>query len=206
MSPPVGVVPAVSYTSTSGPHLAYQVFGEGPIDIVFVPGFISHIEYAWKEPLMARFLRRLATFSRVITFDKRGMGLSDRDPHDATPDLSERLADLTAVLDAADSSAAVILAWSEGGPMAITFAARHPERTHGLVLLGTTARFTTTDGFAHGVPREILMLFVETLGSEWVPAWPSTCMRRASPMTTGPERGGPPTNASRRLQELSSPH
>jgi pimeloyl-ACP methyl ester carboxylesterase/DNA-binding CsgD family transcriptional regulator len=147
--------------------LAYQVFGDGPVDLVFVPGFISHIEYAWTEPMLARFLRRLSAFVRVVAFDKRGMGQSDRNPNDATPTMQERLEDLTRVLDAAGSTSAVVLAWSEGGPMALTFAAEQPERTEALALFGTAARFTSTEDYPAGVPREILEVFVDTVGSEW---------------------------------------
>ena len=157
----------VRYTATSGVHLAYQVFGDGPVDLVFVPGFISHLEYAWQDPLLARFLRRLSTLARVITFDKRGMGLSDRDPLDRPIPLSDRVLDLTAVLDAAGSQRAVLLAWSEGGPLAIRFAAEYPERTSGLVLLGTTARFTQAEDFPIGIPREVLSVFIDAMGAEW---------------------------------------
>ena len=162
-----GEIPAVRYTSGSGPHLAYQVFGDGPVDLVFVPGFISHIEYAWTEPMLARFLRRVSGFARVVTYDKRGMGQSDRNPNDATPTMRERLNDLGRVLDAAGSTTAAVLAWSEGGPMALTFAAEQPERTEALALFGTTARFTSTDDYPAGVPRDVLATFVETLGTEW---------------------------------------
>ncbi len=118
-----------------GVHVAYQIFGEGPIDVVVIPGFISHVELAWEDPTLAFFLRRLASFSRVIMFDKRGTGMSDRT--ERLPDADRRMLDIEAVMDAAGSHDAAFFAASEGGPMAILFAAAHPERTRALVLWGT---------------------------------------------------------------------
>lgn len=103
---PGGGEPALTtrYAQSAGLNIAYQVFGAGPLDLVLVPGFISHLEFAWQEPLLARFLRKLSAFTRVIAFDKRGMGLSDRDPRRETPSLAERADDIAAVMDAAGSS------------------------------------------------------------------------------------------------------
>src|SRR5687767_392252 len=106
--------PETRYGLSEDVHLAYQVIGEGPIDMVFAPGFIMHIEWAWEDPHLARFLERLASFSRVIFFDKRGTGLSD--PVSTLPTMDQRMDDIRAVMDAAGSESAVIFGNSEGGP------------------------------------------------------------------------------------------
>lgn len=101
-----------------GVHIAYQIFGQGPFDLVVIPGFISHVELAWEDDAIARALRRLASFARVIMFDKRGTGMSDRTEH--LPDIDRRMLDIEAVMHAASSEQAALLAVSEGGPMAIS--------------------------------------------------------------------------------------
>jgi pimeloyl-ACP methyl ester carboxylesterase len=128
------------YAKSGDVHIAYQVVGDGPIDIVFVPGWITHLELAWEDPLEAAFLRRLASFSRLIVFDKRGTGLSDRVPVNELPILEERMDDVRAVMDAAGSERAALLGVSEGGPLSSLFAATYPERTAALVLYGAFAR------------------------------------------------------------------
>jgi pimeloyl-ACP methyl ester carboxylesterase/DNA-binding CsgD family transcriptional regulator len=159
--------PTTQYALSGSLHIAYQEFGEGPVDIVLVPGFISHIEYAWKEPFFERFLRSLGTFARVITYDKRGMGLSDHDPARITPTLQQRCDDVLAVMDATHSSTAYLLAWSEGGPAAISVAAESPDRVQGLILIGTAARFSLADDYPIGVPAEILDEFATAFESLW---------------------------------------
>ena len=135
--------PETLYARTSdGVHIAYQVLGDGPIDLVFVLGWTTNIEAFWEEPDLARFLVRLAGAGRLILFDKRGMGLSDRVPEDRLPSLETRMDDVRAVMDAAGSERAVVMGISEGGPMAMLFAATYPARTIGLVLLGTDSRWT----------------------------------------------------------------
>jgi pimeloyl-ACP methyl ester carboxylesterase len=130
--------PPTRYAKTAdGVHIAYQVFGDGPIDLLFVLGWLTHIERMWEGPRVAAFLDRLATFARVMIFDKRGVGLSDRVADDRLPSLEVRMDDARAVMDAAGSERAVVLGHSEGGPMATLFAATYPERTIGLVLFGT---------------------------------------------------------------------
>jgi pimeloyl-ACP methyl ester carboxylesterase len=127
-------VPETRYTRTSdGVHIAYQVLGDGPVDFVWIPGFVSHIEFAWTHPTLARLYRRIASFSRLILFDKRGTGMSDRVAPDYYPDLETRMIDVQAVMDATGSERAVILGLSEGGPMAMLFAATYPERTIALI-------------------------------------------------------------------------
>jgi pimeloyl-ACP methyl ester carboxylesterase len=128
------------YARSGDIHIAYQVLGRGPLDLVYVPGWVSHVELAWEEPTLARFLRRFASFSRLITFDKRGTGLSDRVPNDQLPTLEERMDDLRAVMDAVGSERAALLGVSEGGNLCALFAATYPERTTALVMYGTFAK------------------------------------------------------------------
>ncbi len=134
------------YAKTAdGVHIAYQVVGDGPVDMVFVMGWLSNIEVMWEEPDFARFLDRLSSFSRLILFDKRGVGLSDRVPEDRLPNLETRMDDVRAVMDAAGSERAVVFGVSEGGPMSMLFTATYPERTVALVLYGTAADFTVRE-------------------------------------------------------------
>ena len=139
-------------------NIAYQAFGDGPVDLVFVPGFISHIELAWEEPYLARFLRRLAAFTRVIFFDKRGTGLSD--PVSRPPGLGERMDDIRAVMDAAGSRRAALFGVSDGGCLCIAFAVAYPERSASLV------------GWAGRAARKVLRGW--KLG--WTSLW-ATCSR-----------------------------
>ena len=136
-SPPPLRIP-VQYARSGAVNIAYQVLGSGPVDLVFVMGWVSHLEYFWNEPSFARFLRRLAGFSRLIVFDKRGTGLSDRIAD--LPSFEERMEDVRAVLNAAGSRRAVLLGVSEGGPMCSLFAATYPEQTEALIMIGTYAR------------------------------------------------------------------
>ena len=136
-------IPETRYAKTAdGVHIAYQEIGTGPVDMVFVMGWVTNVEVMWEEPAFARFLERLSTFSRLILFDKRGVGLSDRVPDDRLPSLETRMDDVRAVMDAVGSERAVVFGVSEGGPMSMLFAATYPERTVALVLYGTAADFT----------------------------------------------------------------
>jgi len=132
--------PETRFTRSGNVHIAYQVTGEGPLDLVYVPGWVSHVELAWEEPTLARFLGRLASFSRLITFDKRGTGLSDRVPDAQLPTHEERMDDLRAVMDAAGSERAAIFGFSEGGSLATLFAATYPQRTTALLTFGIFAK------------------------------------------------------------------
>jgi pimeloyl-ACP methyl ester carboxylesterase len=132
------VIPETRYARTGSVNIAYQVFGDGPHDLILVPGWVSNVDVFWDEPVVARFFQALASFSRVILFDKRGTGLSDRITE--SPALEERMDDVRAVLDAVGSSRATLLGYSEGGPMCALFAATYPERTDALVLMGSYAR------------------------------------------------------------------
>jgi class 3 adenylate cyclase len=133
--------PQTRYTKSGDVHIAYQVVGDGPIDLVLVHGWISHIEHQWEDPALSRFLERLASFSRLITFDKRGTGLSDRVSENALPTLEQRMDDVRAVMDAVGCSRAALLGISEGGPMSALFAATYPGRTAALILYGTYAKW-----------------------------------------------------------------
>src|SRR5262245_54449867 len=133
--------PETRYAKSGDIHIAYQVVGEGAIDLVLVQGWISHIEHQWEDPSLARFLERLASFSRLITFDKRGTGLSDRVAESALPTLEQRMDDVRAVMEAAGCSRAALFGISEGGPMSALFAATYPARTSALVMYGTYAKW-----------------------------------------------------------------
>jgi pimeloyl-ACP methyl ester carboxylesterase len=124
--------PDTRFARAGGIDIAYQVFGDGPVDLVWVPGWISHLEYMWELPEFASFLNRLARFSRVIAFDKRGVGLSDRTQGVAT--LEERMDDVRAVMDAAGSSKAALVGWFDASALLALFAASFPERTVALVV------------------------------------------------------------------------
>jgi pimeloyl-ACP methyl ester carboxylesterase len=116
--------PQIKYARSGGKHIAYQVVGDGPTDLVLVHGWVSHLELMWDEPAIARFHERLAGFTRMILFDKRGTGLSDRVADNELPTLEQRMEDLHAVLDAAGSKRAALMGISEGGPMCALFAAQ----------------------------------------------------------------------------------
>ncbi|HXF31604.1 MAG TPA: adenylate/guanylate cyclase domain-containing protein [Solirubrobacterales bacterium] len=156
---------ATRYANSDGVSIAYQVHGEGPLDLVFVPGFVSHVELYWEEPSVARFFRRLASFSRLVLFDKRGQGLSDRPGR--PPTLEESMDDLGAVMDAAGCERPAIFGISEGGPMSALFAASHPERVSSMVLYGTFPRIVKAPDFAQGVRGAALDDLYESLKREW---------------------------------------
>jgi pimeloyl-ACP methyl ester carboxylesterase len=147
--------------------IAYQVVGDGPRALVFVMGWVSNIEYFWREPTFARFLRRLASFSRLILFDKRGTGLSDRVAIDELPTLEQRMDDVRAVMDAAGVEHAALLGISEGGPMCILFAATYPERTDALVMIGAYARRLWAHDYACGATQEEYERFLDSIREGW---------------------------------------
>jgi class 3 adenylate cyclase len=132
--------PETKYTRSGDVNIAYQVLGEGPLDLVFVMGWVTNLEAFWQEPSVARFFQRLASFSRLILFDKRGTGLSDRVPINELPTLEQRMDDVRAVMDAAGSEGAALFGVSEGGPMCVLFAATYPQRTSALILYGSYAK------------------------------------------------------------------
>ncbi len=153
------------YADSDGVSIAYQVHGEGPLDLVFVPGFVSHVELFWDDPSVARFLRRLASFARVVIWDKREQGLSDRTGR--PPMLEDSMEDLEAVMSAAGCERPVIFGISEGGPMSVLFAATHPDRVSSLVLYGTYARMLKAPDFPHGIPEKALARWSEIVKREW---------------------------------------
>jgi pimeloyl-ACP methyl ester carboxylesterase len=152
--------------TTDGVHVAYQVVGEGPLDLVLVPGWISNVEMAWREP-MGGYTRRLASFSRLILFDKRGTGLSDRVAVDELPDLETRMDDIRAVMDGAGSDRAVIYAASEGGSLATLFAATYPERVVALILYGAAPRYAWAPDYPWGTTEEELEREIAIYQAGW---------------------------------------
>ncbi|MCU4178256.1 adenylate/guanylate cyclase domain-containing protein [Bosea sp. BH3] len=152
--------PETCYARSGEVRIAYQILGNGPIDLVFVPGFISNLDHYWDEPTLAHFLMRLGSFSRLILFDKRGTGLSDR--VGTLPTLEERMDDVRAVMDAAGSKRAALFGVSEGGAMSLLFAATYPERCAALALYGTYAHF-----FSYVLPPERFEAFVARIDERW---------------------------------------
>ena len=163
---PSSVMPGpVQYARSGDVNIAYQMCGHGPVDLVFVMGWVSHLEYFWKEPSFARFLSRLGSFSRLILFDKRGTGLSD--PVIRLPTLEQRMDDVRAVLDAVGSHRAVLLGVSEGGPMCSLFAATHPSQTEALIMIGTYARRLRGPGYPWAPTREQRDHFLKEIIEHW---------------------------------------
>jgi class 3 adenylate cyclase len=162
-----GVTPPETHYARSGDvNIAYQVVGAGPLDLVLVPGFISHLEIDWEYPAHAYFLRRLASFSRLILFDKRGTGLSDRPG--GLPDLETRMDDVRAVMDSASSEHAALLGYSEGGPMSCLFAATYPERTSALALYGTYAKRQDPDeDYPWAMTPDERLAYADEVEREW---------------------------------------
>jgi pimeloyl-ACP methyl ester carboxylesterase len=158
--------PETRYAKSGDVNIAYQVVGEGPLDLMLVSGFVSHLELDWEEPRHAHFLTRLASFSRLIRFDKRGTGLSDRPG--GLPDLETRMDDVRAVMDAAGSERAALFGYSEGGPMSLLFAATYPERTTALVVYGTYAKRRDPDADYPWAPtREQRLAAAEEIERTW---------------------------------------
>ena len=160
-------VPTTRYVRSGDVNLAYQVVGDGPPDLVLVPGWVSNVECFWEEPRVSRFLRRLASIGRLILFDKRGTGLSDRVPLHAMPALEERMTDVRAVMDAAGSKRATLVGYSEGGTMCALFAAAHPDRSAGLVMIGSYARRIWTPDHPWGPSADEYARNMDLIAREW---------------------------------------
>jgi pimeloyl-ACP methyl ester carboxylesterase len=160
--------PETRYAKSGDVNIAYQVVGEGPFDLVYVPGWVSNVELFWEGPKAARFLERLTSFSRLILFDKRGTGMSDRVPNDRLPTLEQRMDDVRAVLDAVGSERAALLGHSEGGSMSMLFAATYPDRTAALVLVGVFAKRIRSDDYPWAPSPEERAASIEEVGREWV--------------------------------------
>ncbi len=157
--------PETHYAKSGDVNIAYQVTGSGSLDIVLVPGWVSHVEHAWEEPSFAGFLHRLASFSRLIFLDRRGTGLSD--PVTGMPTLEERMDDVRAVMDATGSERAALFGISEGGPMCSLFAATYPERTIALALYGTMAKGQRDADYPWGVTDDQAIRFLDRIEREW---------------------------------------
>lgn len=160
--------PRTRYARSGDLHIAYQVVGDGPLDLIFVPGWVSNVEECWEQPGLATFLERLASFSRLILFDKRGTGLSDRVANDRLPTLEERMDDVHAVLDAAESEQAALFGHSEGGSMSVLFAATHPQRTRALVTFGVFARRRRAPDYPWAPSDADRAATIEQVERDWV--------------------------------------
>jgi len=163
----VSPLPRTEYARAGDLHIAYQVVGDGPFDLLWVPGWVSNVEAAWDEPELAAFLERLASFSRLITFDKRGTGLSDPVSLTDLPTLEQRMEDVRAVLDAVGSDRAATFGFSEGGNLAVTFAASHPDRVRALVLFGTFATRRRSPGYPWAPTDEERAATVQQVLEHW---------------------------------------
>lgn len=161
------IVPETHYVQNGDVNIAYQVIGQGPVDVVFVMGWVSHLEYFWKHHLFASFLEKLSSFSRLILFDKRGTGLSDRVPINELPTLEQRMEDVHSVMNAVGSERPVLVGVSEGGPMCSLFAATYPERTAGLVMIGTYAKRIWEEDYPWAPTEEQRQAFFDLIKSEW---------------------------------------
>ena len=153
------------YAKSGDVHIAYQVTGGGSFDLVWIPGFVSHLEADWDSPVRVRIFERLGSFCRLIRFDKRGTGLSDRGV--AVPSLEERMDDVRAVMDAVGSKQAAFFAISEGGPMSLLFAATYPERTLALAIYGSYARRLWASDHPYGQTQADWEAFLQRLEHEW---------------------------------------
>ncbi len=172
----------VGYARSGDIRIAYQVVGDGPLDLVLVHGWVCSFQPGWENPKLARFYRRLASLGRLILFDKRGTGLSDRVSAERLPDLETRMDDVRAVLDAVDSRRAVVLGVSEGGSMSTLFAATHPERALGLVLMGTFARRMLAPDYSFGVTEDEHQRRLAVLEEDdWATAVTTQWLERVAP-------------------------
>jgi class 3 adenylate cyclase/alpha-beta hydrolase superfamily lysophospholipase len=161
-------IPETQYAKTGdNVHIAYQIIGEGPLDVVLAPNWITHVEVMWEIPSIVRYLRRLASFARVIAYDQRGAGMSDPMPLDAPPTLEERMDEAVTVMDAAGSARAALIGFESGGPMAALFAASHPGRTSALVLVNSYARIVEDHGYDAGMPRPFMEAFFAQVVERW---------------------------------------
>ncbi len=156
--------PETNFAQNAGVNIAFQCIGDGPGDLVIIPGWISNLDLFWEEPMAARFFRALSQFARVILIDRRGTGLSDRV---APPTLEEQIDDVTAVMNAADSERAAVLGYSEGGCMCALFAATHPERTTSLILIGSYARWVASEDYPIGAPEQEAEQWVAGVEEGW---------------------------------------
>ena len=184
--------PETRYVKVSEAYVAYQVFGDGPLDLLYFHGLGSHFEHFWDLPMYAQLLGRLADFSRVIIFDRRGTGGSDDCPCAATPTWEEWTQDVRAVLDAAGSNRTAIVAAGDAGPIAILFAAMNPGRVSALVLFNSSSRYLIANDYPIGMRPEIVDAFIERVRTTWgTPEWvrTSTATWGATPKSAGASPG-----------------
>jgi pimeloyl-ACP methyl ester carboxylesterase len=191
----------IRYARSGDVHLAYSVVGSGPVDLVLVEGYLTHLDIMWENPGYRRWVRRLASFSRVVRFDKRGMGLSDRVQ---VGTLEERMDDVRAVMDAAGVQRAVLLGNSEGAPMSLLFAATYPERTVALILVGAEVREQISADWPWGSwSREQFETSLATLVDDWgtvgLPA------ERYAPSLTAADAARDDAWSQRLVRESASP-
>jgi pimeloyl-ACP methyl ester carboxylesterase len=188
--------PETRYAKSGDVNIAYQVVGDGPFDLVYVPGWVSNVELLWEKPKPARLLERLSSFSRLILFDKRGTGMSDRVSTENLPTLEQRMDDVRAVLDAVGSERAALLGHSEGGGMSTLFAATYPERSRALVLVGAFAKRLRSDDYPWAPSLEERLETIAEVERDWgaglditemaphedpgLLEWYSTCLRRSA--------------------------
>ncbi|MGJ4890941.1 alpha/beta fold hydrolase [Bradyrhizobium sp. HKCCYLR20261] len=158
-------VPPTRYVRGGHVHLAYQTYGSGPLDILLLPGFVSHVERVWEEPRCRAMLSALAAMGRLILFDRRGIGLSDRVGF--SPSVAATAADIATVLDAAGSRRTLLLGASEGGPACVAFAADHPERVAGLILFASLAKGSATADYPHALQAAQYDMWLQQLVAEW---------------------------------------
>jgi len=158
--------PPPRYVQAGRASIAYQVIGDGP-DVVLVPGFLDHLEAVWQDAGFAEFSRRLASFARLIAFDKRGTGMSDRLPSSEELRLDERMDDIRAVIDALGIERAVLLAQADGVPLATVFAATFPDRVSGLIAYAASARMLPEPGYAAGLPAEVWEEQLDLIEQRW---------------------------------------
>ncbi len=160
-------MPATHYANSAGANIAYQVVGDGPVDLVYVPGWVSHVELAWEMPELVRGFERLASFSRLILFDKRGTGMSDPVALVTLPTLEQRMDDVRAVMDAVGSERSVIFGASEGGNMSMLFAATYPQRSVALCTFGSTARRLWTPDYPWAPTWEERLQAIKQVERDW---------------------------------------
>ena len=158
------MTPETHFAENDGVSIAYQVFGDGPQDLIYIPGWLSNLDIFWEEPRVARFLLSLARFSRVIVIDRRGTGLSDRV---APPTLEVQMGDVTAVMDAAGSNRAAFFGNSEGGSMCALFAATHPDQTTALIMVGSYAKWIKSDDYPYGAEPDQAEQWFHQVENEW---------------------------------------
>jgi DNA-binding SARP family transcriptional activator/pimeloyl-ACP methyl ester carboxylesterase len=179
---PAATVGEVAYARSGDVRIAYQVVGDGPVDLILVHGWVCTFQPGWEYPKLAAFYRRLASMGRLILFDKRGTGLSDRVSPERLPDLETRMDDVRAVLDAVGSRRAVVLGFSEGGSMSTLFAATHPDRTHALVLVGTFPRMMRAPDFPIGHTEEAYrQRFAGLEEDDWAQSVTTEWLERVAP-------------------------